>query len=338
LSKIFAFAGDCAIISINCDSEEKGGTLISSSRPDEKDNIVLFPKTLDYYQIELTRMLETERYGEAVELLQFLLQCQGEDPRHYEEWRALLDWLTGAFPALKDGISEASELQHIEEDEETEEMLARRLAEAKLAEDAGYTDKLLAAVRDKPLSEQTLLALEQLAYLDRPEIDDALIGWISREEMHPLLQYRVLQTLRRRGTTGTLVIMRGGERVEVEIEAVPLKPDDFPPAVQMVLDRVGDQTQVHDPTLYYFAQELWSQFVMVLYGTADYRSLLVEEDAIIDIWAAALHQMVADSLSGSQTDEEIRAMYGITDGMRLRYEQVCRTIGKFVASGRIHGM
>ncbi|MFD1183400.1 hypothetical protein ACFQ2Z_18830 [Paenibacillus timonensis] len=295
----------------------------------------MFPKTLDYYQIELTRMLETERYGEAVELLQFLLQCQGEDPRHYEEWQALLDWLLGAFPALKNGMPDP---QGFEEEEETEEMLARRLAEAKLAEDAGYADKLLHTVRNKPLSEQTFLALEQLAYLDRPEIDDALIGWITREELHPLLQYRVLQTLRRRGTTGTLVFFRGGERVEVEVEAVPLKPEDFPPAVQAVLDRVGDQTQVHDPTLFYFAQELWSQFVMALYGTVDYRSLLGEDDAVIDIWAAALHQMVADSLSGSQSDEEIRAMYGITDGLRLRYEQICRALGKFVASGRVRGM
>lgn len=280
-------------------------------------------------------MLETERYAEAVELLQFLLQCQGEDPRHYEEWQALLDWLIGAFPALKDG---AVNRQDFEDEEETEEMLARRLAEAKLAEDTGYADKLLHTVRNKPLSEQTFLALEQLAYLDRPEIDDALIGWITREELHPLLQYRVLQTLRRRGTTGTLVFTRGGERIEVEIESIPLKPEDFPPAIQAVLDRVGDQTQVHDPTLFYFAQELWSQFVMALYGTVDYRSLLGEEDAVIDIWAAALHQMVADSLSGSQTDEEIRAMYGITDGLRLRYEQICRTLGKFVASGSVHGM
>lgn len=295
----------------------------------------MFPKTLDYYQIELTRMLETERYGEAVELLKFLLQCQGEDPRHYEEWQALLDWLIGAFPALKDGMPDP---QGVEDEEETEEMLARRLAEAKLAEDAGYADKLLHTVRDKPLSEQTFLALEQLAYLDRPEVDDALLEWITREELHPLLQYRVLQTLRRRGMTGTLVLTRGGERVEVEIEAVPMKPEDFPPAVQAVLDRVGNQTQVHDPTLFYFAQELWSQFVMALYGTADYRSLLDEEDAVIDLWAAALHQLVADSLSGSQTDEEIRAMYGITDGLRLRYEQICRSLARFVATGRVRGL
>lgn len=78
---------------------------------------------------------------------------------------------------------------------------------------------------------------------------------VASRGAHPLLQYRVLQTLRRRGTVGTLAIERAGEKVEIDIESVPLKPDDFPPAVQEVPERVGEQTQVHDPTLFYFAQE-----------------------------------------------------------------------------------
>ncbi|RRJ61579.1 hypothetical protein EHV15_00250 [Paenibacillus oralis] len=286
----------------------------------------MFPKTLDYYQIELTRMLETERYGEAADLLRFLLQCQGEDPRHYEEWRALLDWLTEAFPELQNGAPDAEDYGH-----ETEEALARRHVEAKLEQDQDYAGKLLSAVMDKPLSEQTLLALDQLAYLDRPEVDEALTEWLHQEELHPLLQYRVLQTLRRRGTMGSLSMMRAGEKVEVEIESVPLKPDEFPPAVQEVLERVGEQTQVHDPTLFYFAQELWSQIVMGLYGGRDYRSLIDGDDTVIDIWAAALHQLVTDSLPDGKTDEEIRALYGITDEHRLRFEQVCRSIRLFLA-------
>lgn len=324
-SGIFALDRVYAIISINA-VRKKGGALISHFRPDEKDNIVLFPKTLDYYQIELTRMLETERYGEAADLLRFLLQCQGEDPRHYEEWRALLEWLTDAFPELQNGSPAAEDDGY-----ETEEALARRHVEAKLEQDQEYAGKLLSAVIDKPLSEQTLLALDQLAYLDRPEVDEALTEWLHQEELHPLLQYRVLQTLRRRGTVGTLAIERAGEKVEIDIESVPLKPDDFPPAVQEVPERVGEQTQVHDPTLFYFAQELWSQIVMGLYGGRDYRSLIDGDDTVIDIWAAALHQLVADSLPDGKTDEEIRALYGITDEHRFRFEQVSRSIRQVVA-------
>ncbi|MEF2967994.1 hypothetical protein V3851_19375 [Paenibacillus sp. M1] len=273
-------------------------------------------------------MLETERYGEAANLLKFLLQCQGQDPRLYQEWQALLDWLTDAFPMLQsDGAGPS------EDDEEGEEAMARRHVEAKLAEDADYADKLLRKVTEQPLNEQTFLALEQLAYLDRPEVDEALIDWLQHKDLHPLLQYRVLQILRRRGTQGTVSFTRFSEPVEIEIEAVPIKPEDFPPPVQAVLERVGDQTQVHEPTLFYFAQELWNQFVMAIYGTMDYNSLLSEEDAIIDIWAAVLHQTVADTLPTGISEEEIRGLYGITDSMRLRYEQAYRSMRQFVTAG-----
>lgn len=306
----------------------KGGALISGNHTNDKDNVVLFPKTLDYYQIELTRMLETERYSEASDLLKFLLQCQGQDPRLYEEWQTLLDWLTDAFPMLQGDPSGS-----YENEAEGEEAMARQHVESKLAEDANYADKLLHVVMDKPMSEQTFLALEQLSYLDRPEVDGALITWLQRTKMHPLLQYRVLQTLRRRGAQGTIDFFRSGEHVEIDIESVPVKQEEFPQPIQAVLERVGNQTQVQEPTLFYFAQELWVQFVMGIYGTMDYKSLLSDEDAIIDIWAAALHHMVSDSLPAGVSDEEIRSLYGITDSLRLRYEQAYRSMRQFVAAG-----
>ncbi|MNO12665.1 hypothetical protein D3C76_22780 [compost metagenome] len=312
----------------------KGGAHININRPDGKDNtdnIVLFPKTLDLYQIELTRMLETERYGEAADLLRFLLQCQGQDPRHYDEWRALLEWLVTAFPKLGKDSGEDG-FDHDDEDED-EETMARLHVEAKLAEDKDYADKLLRTVMEKPLSEQTFLALEQLAYLDRPEVDEALIQWITENSLHPLLQFRILQILKRRGTQGTVSLFRRGEPVSIEIESIPLKPEEFPQSIQSIVERVGDQTQVHDPTLFYFAQELWTQFVMAVYGTRDYTSMLSEDHAAIDIWAAALHLMISDSLPGGITDEEVRSLYGITDSLRLRFEQACRSMRQFIAAG-----
>lgn len=53
----------------------------------------------------------------------------------------------------------------------------------------------------------------------------------------------------------------------MEIETVPLHSDEFPPQISQVLERVAEQAEVHEPTLYYFAQELWGQFVMSIYGT-----------------------------------------------------------------------
>lgn len=280
----------------------------------------------------MTRMLETERYREAANLLEFLLQCQGQDPRHYEEWEALLVWLNDAFPESQERISEGGGKAYAEQ-EPSEENFARSHARSKFAEDQGYARRLLNTVITKPLSEHTFLALEQLSYLDAPEIDEELLNWLAKKEHHPLLQYRVLQTLKRRGVQGTVDLFRGQEFVSLEIESVPLQPDDFPPSVQNVLERVGQEAQVHDPTLFYFAQELWYPFVMAVYGTMDYQSIVSEEDATLDIWAAALHQTVAESFTERKSDEDIRSSYGITDSLRLRFEQAYRSMKQFVAIG-----
>ncbi|MEK4514249.1 hypothetical protein NSS64_03140 [Paenibacillus sp. FSL H8-0122] len=296
-----------------------------------KENIVLFPKTLDYYQIQLTVMLENERYGEAMELLRFLLQCQGQEERHYEEWRSLLDWLAAAFPHAAqggdgEGATDAEEMDLGEED------MARILARSKLEEDAEYPDKLLKRVMNEPLSEATVLALEQLSYLEGSGVDEALTGWLQQAEVHPLLQFRTLQTLRRRGAQGAIRLSRGHEAAEVEIETVPLHSDEFPPQISQVLERVAEQAEVHEPTLYYFAQELWGQFVMSIYGTGDYRKLLDGEYSQLDIWAGALHQMVSESLNGNRKEEETRGMYGITDSMRFQFEGAYRSLRGFVKS------
>lgn len=293
---------------------------------------MLFPKTLDYYQIQLTVMLENERYGEAMKLLHFLLQCQGQEERHYDEWRALLEWLQAAFPQYEE--TSPAVLEEQEEDEEiSEEDMARHHARMKLEQDDGYADKMLRTVMEEPLSEQTMLALEQLAYLELPKIDEALTSWLKDKSLHPLLQFRVLQTLRRRGVQGMIQFTRGEEQVEVEIDTVPLKPEEFPLQIVQILERVADQTEVHEPTLFYFAQELWIQYVMAVYGTRDYISMLEENDSMTDIWAAALHMTVADSFGGSHDEENTRSMYAVTGAMRFRLEQAYRSMKQFVSAG-----
>lgn len=286
---------------------------------------------MDYYQIQLTVMLENERYGEAMEVLRFLLRCSGQNERHYEEWRALLEWLEAAFPEA--AAPQGSEAFPEETEDPDEAEMTRQMVNEKVAQDAGYADKLLAAVMNGPLNEQTILALEQLAYLDRPEIDAALVDWLQETPLHPLLQFRVLQTLRRRGMEGSIELARGMEDVHIEIDTVPLDPGGFPPAITRILERVADQTEVHEPTLFYFAQELWSQFIMAVYGTSDYESMLDEEESTLDIWAAALHDIVSESLKGFRNEEEVRSLYGITDTMRFRYEGAYRSLKQFVSAG-----
>ncbi len=278
-------------------------------------------------------MLENERYGEAMDLLRFLLQCQGQDQRHYDEWQALLEWLEAAFPQYNRANSGADDMPESDEEEPDEDEMKRRNVQAKLAEDRFYADKLLETAMQEPLSEQNMLALEQLSYLEGAAIDDALVKWLQNKPLHPLLQFRVLQTLRKRGMQGNIELTRGQERARIDVEAVPLSPEEFPPQVGLITERVAGQTEVQEPTLYYFAQELWTQFIMAIYGTDDYFSIIDENDETIDIWAASLHQIVSESLTGSRSDEDIRYMYGVTDTMRFCFEQAYRTMKQFVAAG-----
>ncbi|MBJ8191536.1 hypothetical protein JDS79_32680, partial [Bacillus cereus] len=149
-----------------------------------------------------------------------------------DEWNALLPWREAAFPQYADSGAVTDAV----EEEVSEVELARRHARFKQEQDAGYGNKLLRMAMDEPLSEQTILALEQLSYLELPEIDDALLRWITEREIHPLLQFRVLQTMRRRGTEGTIEIRRGDEQAEIDIETVPVQPGDFPESIMRILE------------------------------------------------------------------------------------------------------
>ncbi|THF83901.1 HEAT repeat domain-containing protein [Cohnella fermenti] len=282
----------------------------------------MFPKTLDYYQIQLTRMLETERYADAKGLLQFLLQCGGEAERHHTEWQALLGWLEAAFPEAGEGFFSGEALLE-DEEEDAEETLRQRLAE-RTGQDAEYIPRLLAGLGGSEDPEQQLMILGQLSYVEHPEIEGALRKWLLDSEHHAIVQFRALQTLRRQGAAGAVHFLRGGELLQAEAEAVPLQFADFPPAVSDVLDRVRQTAEVSDPTLSYFAEEMWKECIQVAFGTPIYRHMIEEEDGATDTWAAAVHQFLTEKLHGKQGDDWVREQYGITGDLRFRYEQALR--------------
>ena len=105
-----------------------------------------------------------------------------------------------AFPeqAVPRSVNEAEP----EEDDPDEADMARQMVRDKVAQDAGYADKPLASVMNGPLTEQTILALEQLAYLDRPEIDAILVEWSHDTPLHPLAAISGPQTRGEEGWKG----------------------------------------------------------------------------------------------------------------------------------------
>ncbi|MEK0314377.1 HEAT repeat domain-containing protein [Cohnella sp. 56] len=300
-----------------------------------QDNLVLFPKTLDYYQIQLTRMLETERYGEAKGLLGFLLQCGGEAERYHTEWQALLGWLEAAFPeALADNSqtfgAEHNSADEDDGDDDVEAALRQRVVD-RAAEDPEYAGRLISILDGDEDPEQQLLALGQLAYLPGPEVEAALRRWLSERERHPLVQFRALQTLRRFGATDTAAVLRDGEELLLEIDATPLSFEEFPPAVLEVLERLSRMAEVSDPALSYFADEMWRECVQAAYGSNVFKWMMEADDGATDLWAAALHQYLLEKLHGQTGEESTREQYGITGELRFRYEQALRWLRNYGA-------
>lgn len=302
-----------------------GGTITTpnDTKGNNKDNnVYLFPKMLDHYQIQLTRMLESEQYAEAKSLLRFLLQCKGEDDRHYEEWGSLLSWLDMAFPG--EGGEDGTGFGQSEE--ENEETFREQLLNPP-EQDEAYVKQVLYIMQHHPMIDQQILALERAAYIRLAEVDSMIVDWLTESsDIHPVVQFKALQCLRKREVTGMIELERMGEMVKLEIEATPLAMDDFPQPVSRILERVENVAESDDPTLPHFARELWKESLQFLYGSSAYMWMLRDDDDTVDCYAAALHLTLLLTVYGSANDDDIRDTYGITEALRFRYEQACRTL------------
>ncbi|MCG7410174.1 hypothetical protein MH117_22430 [Paenibacillus sp. ACRRX] len=303
-----------------------------------KQNVILFPKTYEYYQMELTRLLESERYSEAVGLLRFLLQCDGEDEGSRMEWAALYEWLLQAFPDLE----EIQEL-HIhrdtlisdgnDEEPESEQEVLKMQMRDKLQLDNQYIAKLLQTLRDEQLDERKWLVLEQLAVVDDETLNDELIYMLETEKLHSLVQFGLLQTLNRRGTTGAVTFFHGNEQIVVDIEHTPMDYASFPYVLQIPAEKVHDAAAVREPSLAYFSQEMWQQFLKAIYGTALYDRLRDSNEQDSQVWAAALHRLVAGLLHLEEEETEVKRIYNISGDLRIPYEQALRALANSLRSG-----
>ncbi|MFD0588323.1 hypothetical protein ACFQZE_09940 [Paenibacillus sp. GCM10027627] len=275
---------------------------------------------LDQYQIQLTRMLEAEQYREAKGLLRLLLKCQGQEKQHYEEWESLLSWLEMAFPEGED------ERVSLDGDEAEEEASIREQLLKPPSQDEAYINQVMYIMQHHPMIDQQMLALERAAYIDSPEVTKTILEWLQKGDNHPIVQFKALQCLRKRRASGTVSLQRLDERVELDIEETPLSMEDFPEPIGRILERTEAVAEIDDPTLPHFARELWKESLQYLYGTSAYRWMLGDNEETVDCFAAALHLTLNLTVYGSANDDDIRDTYGITDGLRFRYEQACRTL------------
>lgn len=305
--------------------------VVITIEPIPQEKVVLLPKTIEFYSVELTKMLETERYIEAIKLLQFLIGCKGGDPQTEQEWQNLLDWLLTMFPEGR--FTDSDSMQSIEEEEaSSEQELFRELVKEKEGQDSGYANKLLAMLQNGAAPEKQMLALEQLIYIEKAEVDDALKQWLQKEKLPPYVQFKGLQALKARGCRGPLQITKLGVPITVELEDTPADFDLFPGSITEIKDRIQEISEVSEPSLSYFAGQMWNEFLAYIYGTSVYYQILKQPDEALDTWAAALHYVLVKMMMQTPDIQEIHQMYGITSQESFYWEQALRTMDQFAKS------
>ncbi|KQX49126.1 hypothetical protein [Paenibacillus sp. Root444D2] len=288
------------------------------------NNLILFPKTEQYYEEELTRFLKTEQYSDALQLLTFLLQFPTVDQHKTEQWEALRNWLYTMYPETMFPMTSP-----LEDDPEEETDLLRQYIQDKTADDGAFALKLLNMLREGTL-EQQVNALEQLAFIDQSDVSDRVKEWLCEKPRHPHIQFKALQALKQMGERGFIEFPKNGEKILVEIEETPLCPEDFPSRIRDMIRRVGDISEISQPDFVYFAKQTWQEFLAYAYGTSIYTDLQKAEEGAVDVWASALHAILQEKLFGSVNREELLDNYGIVDSMKLQWKRANLVLQAFV--------
>jgi hypothetical protein len=292
-----------------------------------KENVVLLPKTIDFYQIEITRMLETERYEEAIALLRFLRKCDSGNPNTDEEWKSLLAWLESMnFNDTQVGV--------FEDGEETEAELFRQHLRVKSDQDPQYITQLLEMLQPDVAASKQMLALDQLAYVEEDadseyNISESLAVWLESGTISPWIQFKAMQVLKIRRFQGKLLISKEGLKLKIDIDQIPLGLDQYPKKIEMVLNKLRQVAEINEPSLVYLAEEIWGQFLAYIYGTSSYEQLVQGDQASIEVWASALHGMIVELMTGSVIESDIQKQYDIPEESKLLWKQAFQTLHSF---------
>lgn len=295
--------------------------------PQQHDNVILFPKTIDYYRQQVTSLLESEQYGETVKLLNKLIDAQMGDLHVRREWSDLLSYLLMMFP---DGQPPEDE----DEDEVTEEQLLQSHVIAKYKDNDEYIERLLHIFEQPDQLERQIAILDQLRYIRHPKVARVIRRWLEEEHLPASIQFKGLQLLKQIGGTGSMALAKDNDLYIVAIEDTPLSSEEWPQAILAVIERLQTGSHQSQPELANFAEQIWYDFVTYAYGTALYTALIqLEEPGQIDTWAASLHYEVAQLLQGDVNRPDVFEIYEITGHMVQLFTEATTILHRFMQNG-----
>jgi hypothetical protein len=258
----------------------------------QQGKVILFPPMIEEIQREIIEYLEQESYGKAIHLLEFVTRCRIDDRHTSDQWMKLLHGLKQQFP-------EAGEQSDMPEEEETfdERQWLHHHLMHKINRDQQYLHRLMETF-ELALPDLQLQLLPQLAVSESPLLVEKMKLMLQERPLHPMVRFRILQTLCKLGVSGLIRYMQMDEQVAVEIAHTPLKLQQFPAPLLQIYDRVRIVLESEDLTLMQFTEQMWEEFLSHIYGTSIYSNLLSLNHLGMNQWAAALHAFVAQAVYG----------------------------------------
>jgi hypothetical protein len=163
----------------------------------------------------------------------------------------------------------------------------------------------------------------------RYNITEALAAWLESNTISPWVQFKALQVLKIRNYQGEIVISKEGAQLKVDINQVPLELEQYPEKIGLVLNMLQQVAEINEPSLSYFAEEIWEQFLAYIYATPAYEQLLHGDEVTIEVWASALHCLIGELMAGTINEVDIQSLYDIPEQSKLLWKQVFQALRNF---------
>ncbi|MEY4479389.1 MAG: hypothetical protein RLZZ267_67 [Bacillota bacterium] len=265
----------------------------------QSEKLFLLPIMVEQYRNQLSDCLKEEQFGEAIALLRFLQNCELKDTQLKQEWEQLRVVLETEFPEL------------VDEPALTERDVMRQIALQKADKDEDYIDKLVEMFIEG--DDLRPYALEQLGLLEYPLLQPMLLKWLEKVEREPFVQWMALQELRRLGHSEPIRMIKYGNAVTVDPEAIAIDESGYPAIWAEVGGLAFQVAEQQDPSVMEMIPSWWMSYYVLQFGSPEFQEWLERMNEEPALWAFLLHTRVAELVHGEFDIESLAGFYELQD-------------------------
>jgi hypothetical protein len=294
-----------------------------------KNNLVLFPSSIEYYENKIMKMIELEQHDEMANMLSWLLAQSHIHPEQSQKFLALQQWLKQVLDSDEHSSLKSEDFLAHNANLQEKEFL-KNVVNEKLQRDEHYHNQLVHYIYEGTF-EQQILSLEQLAFIEieDDEINLQLKTWLTNEPINPFLQFKALQTLKIRQCSGKIHFKKNEETIIVEIADTPLDFNEFPNQTSELISMININIENHFPDLVSFAEQTLHEFLIFYYGTDFYQKWMKMNSSELRVWAATLHAVIFKMIYSKVDFSELEQQYAISSNQKPLWDNAYTYFCKF---------